>query len=122
MKTGRSSVIDSEKMSVEEFEWGEIRWLWNSKISQNAEQTFGIVRINPKEKNMTHIHPNCEELLYVVSGECEHGLGDGVHHLKKGMIISIPAGVGHYAVNAGDEPFEAVICYSSPNREVQGES
>ncbi len=119
MNTNERIVIDSEEVAVENFPWGEIRWLWNSKINQNAQQTFGVVRINPGEKNMAHIHSNCEEVLYVTSGECEHGLGDKVYHLKKGMLISIPAGADHYAVNTGDEPFEAVICYSSPERQMQ---
>ena len=122
MKTKKPFVIDVEKVAVEKFPWGEIRWLWNSKINQNAQQTFGIVHINLEEKNMAHIHPNCEELLYVVSGECKHGLGDEVYHLKKGMIINIPVLVEHYALNTGNEPFEAVICYSSPKRQVKGAS
>lgn len=113
-------VIDSKEVAVEEFPWGEIRWLWNSKINPNAKQTFGVVRINPGEKNMAHIHSNCEELLYVVSGECEHGVGDEVYHLKEGMLINIPADVEHYAINTGDEPFEAVICYSSAERQIKG--
>jgi mannose-6-phosphate isomerase-like protein (cupin superfamily) len=116
MKTRENVVIDSREVIVEQFPWGEIRWLWNSKINQDAQQTFGIVRINPGERNVTHIHPNCEELLYVLSGECEHSIGDNVYHLRKGMLIFIPEGASHYAVNTGKEPFEAVISYSSPER------
>lgn len=109
-------IIDSAKMDVEKYPWGELKWLWNSNINPNAEQTFGLVRINPGEKNATHIHANCEELLYVLSGECEHGIGGKVYHLRKGMLIFIPEGVDHYAINIGDEVFEAVIAYSSPDR------
>lgn len=112
-------VIDSQEVAVEKFPWGKIRWLWSSEIDPNAQQTFGIVRIDPGERNMPHIHPNCEELLYVTSGECEHSFGDKVYRLKKGMLIAIPPGVNHYAVNSGDEPFEAIIVYSSPKRQMK---
>ncbi len=116
MEAKERIVVDSMEVEVEEFPWGELRWLWNSKINPNAEQTFGVVRIKPGAKNATHIHSNCEELLYVLSGECEHGIGDKVYHLKKGMLIFIPEGVDHYAVNTGKEMFEAVISYSSADR------
>jgi mannose-6-phosphate isomerase-like protein (cupin superfamily) len=119
MGSKRQIVIDSKEVAVEEFPWGEIRWLWSSNINPDAEQTFGVVRINPGEKNMAHIHSNCEELLYVVSGECNHGIGDKVYHLEEGMLICIPEGVDHYAVNTGDGPFEAIISYSSPERQMK---
>jgi len=109
-------VIDSKSVEVEKFLWGEIRWLWSSKINSEAQQTFGIVQINPGHKNAAHIHSNCEELLYVISGECEHGVGKEVYNLRKGMLIYIPPGIDHYAINNGKEPFEAVISYSSPDR------
>ncbi len=109
-------VVDSTKTEAEEFPWGDLRWLWSSKINPKAESTFGVVRIKPGERNTAHIHSNCEELLYVLAGECEHGIGDKVYKLKKGMLIFIPQGIDHYAVNTGDEMFEAVISYSSPDR------
>lgn len=120
MNTNERIVIDQEEVAVEKFDWGEIRWLWNGKINPDAKQTFGVVRIDPGEKNMTHIHPNCEEVLYVISGKCVHAVGDESYHLKKGMLISIPAGIKHYAINNGDVPLEAVICYSSPERQIKG--
>ena len=116
MEAKERIVIDAKEVEVEEFPWGELRWLWNSKTNPNAEQTFGVVRINPGQKNAAHIHSNCEELLYVLSGECKHGIGDDVYHLEKGMLISIPEGAEHYAINTGEEVFEAVISYSSPDR------
>ena len=120
MKTEGRMVVDSNEVVVEKYPWGEIRWLWSGKISPKAQQTFGVVRINPGGKNMAHIHSNCEELLYVLSGECDHWVGDKVYHLKKGMLIFIPQGADHYAVTTGDEPLEAVISYSSPDRQMKG--
>ena len=109
--------ISMEDAIVEEFPWGEIRWLWSSQINKNAEQTMGHVVINPGEKNTFHEHPNCEELLYVLAGECDHWVGDENYHLKPGMTIVIPRDSEHYAITTSSEPMRALIFYSSPDRE-----
>ena len=109
--------IGKEDGILEKFPWGEIRWIWNSQINESAEQTLGHVVIHPGEKNTFHAHPNCEELLYVLTGECDHWVGDEEYHLKPGMTICIPRGFDHYAEVTSSEPFRALIFYSSPDRE-----
>ena len=64
------------------FRGGAIKWLCNDQIDPEAEMTFGVVYINAGEGNPTHYHPNCEELIYVLSGECDHKLGDEVIPLR----------------------------------------
>ena len=51
-----------------QFPWGAIKWLCNDQIDPDAEMTFGIVYLNAGEGNPLHYHPNCEELIYVLSG------------------------------------------------------
>jgi mannose-6-phosphate isomerase-like protein (cupin superfamily) len=109
--------ISLDEAVLEEFPWGEIRWIWNSQIDKNAEQTLGHVIIKPGEKNTFHGHPNCEELLYMLTGECDHWVGDEKYHLKPGMTICIPRGLDHYAEVTSSEPMRALIFYSSPDRE-----
>ena len=53
------------------------------------------------KENPPHYHPNCEELIYVLSGQCDHQLGDAVHPLKAGDLLRIPTGVVHCARNTG---------------------
>ena len=108
--------ISKEDGILEEFPWGEIRWIWNSQIDGSAEQTLGHVIIHPGKKNALHAHPNCEELLYVLTGECDHWVGDEKYHLKPGMMINIPRDFGHYAQVTSSEPLRALIFYSSPDR------
>jgi mannose-6-phosphate isomerase-like protein (cupin superfamily) len=109
--------IKLEDGILETFPWGEIRWIWNSKIDQNAEQTLGHVTILPGKKNTFHAHPNCEELLYVLEGECDHWIDDEKYHLKPGMTINIPRDSEHYAITTSKEPLRALIFYSTPDRE-----
>lgn len=101
----------------ETFPWGWIRWLMNSRIDPGAAQTFGEVEIYPGRRNPLHSHPNCEELLYVLSGACEHTLGAEKVLLGAGDLLRIPAGTPHQAAVLGKESMRAVIVYSSPDRQ-----
>ncbi|MBD3185174.1 cupin domain-containing protein [Candidatus Poribacteria bacterium] len=78
---------------------------------------MGYVKINSGEKNTFHAHPNCEELLYVLKGECDHWIDDEKFHLEPGMLIRIPRDSEHYAITTSSEPLEALIFYSTPDRE-----
>ena len=103
--------------TAEEFPWGTLNWLMGQAIDPDAKQTFGMAVIQPGQQNPPHYHPNCEEILYVVSGTCEHTYGDDSYHLKPGDSIRVPAGVIHHAINNGDEPLRAVISFSSGDRQ-----
>ena len=110
-------VTSPADVGMETFPWGNIKWLCNDQLHPGAEQTLGVVFINPGEKNMLHYHPNCEELLYVISGECDHSLGDAWYHLNAGDMIRIPQGVKHNAINTGWEPVRMLVSYSAPDRQ-----
>lgn len=96
--------------------WGNLRWLVGAEQMPGAEQTLGVVEIFPGKRNDLHSHPNCEELLYVVSGECDHLLGEEMVHLTPGSVIRIPRGVKHWALCTSAEPLRAVIAFSAPDR------
>jgi quercetin dioxygenase-like cupin family protein len=96
--------------------WGELNWKITDEAVPGAEMTFGTCRINPGERNGLHSHPDCEEILYVVSGACEHKLGDVLHRLNPGDAIRIPRNVRHWARSLGPEPLFALIVFSSGKR------
>jgi quercetin dioxygenase-like cupin family protein len=94
-------------------DWGQLNWLVSDKAMPGAEQTLGVVTIYPGKRNPLHSHPNCEELLYVVSGRCEHLLGEEKCELAAGNVIRIPRGIRHWARCTSAEPLVAVISFSS---------
>ena len=102
---------------AELFSWGELRWLCSEKQSAGALQTFGHCRIFPGHVNPMHFHPNCEELLYLVTGQGEHRFNDDWVKLEAGTLIRIPAFVRHCLRNTGTKPLECLISFSSGNRE-----
>jgi quercetin dioxygenase-like cupin family protein len=100
------------------YPWGWIRWMMNSELDRGAEQTFGIVQINAGQRNPLHKHPNCEELLYVLSGSFENVMNGKTVVMHAGDIVRIPANTPHQGINNTKEPMRAVISYSSGTRQM----
>lgn len=96
--------------------WGTLRWLVTADLAPGAEQTVGVVTIPAGNQNPLHRHPNCEEVLYVVSGTCRHRLGEREFDLAPGQAVRIPRGEAHRARATGTRPLVAVISFSAPDR------
>lgn len=96
--------------------WGALDWIIPSSTMPSASMTFGIVTIAAGARNPLHSHPNCEEILHVLQGRCEHKLGEAVFEMGPGDTIRIPQGVPHWARSLGPEPLVAVIAFSSGDR------
>ena len=111
------NVIAADSANVAVMDWGQISWMVGAEEMPGAEQTFGVVTIQPGRRNPLHLHPNCEELLYVMAGTCDHRLGDELYQLRRGDVIRIPRGVQHGAQCTSAEPLVAVISCSSADRQ-----
>lgn len=109
------SRIDQQKAA--KFNWGSIQWLVNREMNKNCEMTFGHVVIMPGEKNVLHVHPNCDEVLWLIEGELDHSLGDESFRITPGMAIFIPRNAPHDAINKGAVPARMIVAYSSGDRQ-----
>ena len=117
-KVANVSLYHFDQVKEEPYPFGWIRWLMSRTLDGQAEQTFGIVELKAHTKNALHLHPNCEELLYVISGSCEHRVGDKKVVLHAGDLLRVPRNTPHQATVLGNEPMRAVISYSSGDRQV----
>jgi quercetin dioxygenase-like cupin family protein len=101
--------------------WGQGRlcWLASSKIGNSTTMTFGRATIPAGQTGPVHRHPNCDEILHVLSGRVEHTLEDQRFILEAGDTISLPAGLWHNAAALGDTDAELVICFSSADRQTE---
>ncbi len=117
-KVMQLSVQSFDSVKEVKYPWGWIRWMMNSELDPAASQTFGIVQINAGQRNPLHKHPNCEELLYVLSGSFESVVGNKTVVMHAGDIIRIPANVPHQGINNTNQPMRAVISYSSGARQM----
>ena len=97
----KTYVVHAADHPAEDFGWGTLRWIAGSRQTPGVAQTFGVSTIGPGERNPLHYHPNCEEILYVVSGQCDHAYDGEIAQLAAGDAIVIPAGVSR-ETGAGD--------------------
>jgi mannose-6-phosphate isomerase-like protein (cupin superfamily) len=111
------SVTYEADLPTEKYPWGTLKWLCNAKLAPGALQTVGIAEILPGKHNPLHFHPNCEEVLYMISGEGTQSFDRRALEMKPGMTIRIPAGVKHNMVNTGKEPIKCLISFSSGDRQ-----
>ena len=110
-------VTDAGQLPVEQNDWGTLQWLCNGKLLPGAEQTVGLATILPGKRNPVHYHPNCEEVLYVISGQGLQTYDGRTITLKAGMTIRIPARTKHNLVNTGAEPLRTLVSFSSGDRQ-----
>jgi mannose-6-phosphate isomerase-like protein (cupin superfamily) len=110
-------VTDVAQVSVEKNAWGTLQWVCNEKLMPGAAQTLGLATILPGKQNPVHYHPNCEEVLYVISGQGLQSYEGRTAMLKEGMTIRIPANVKHNLQNTGTEPLRTLVSFSSGDRQ-----
>jgi quercetin dioxygenase-like cupin family protein len=112
------TVADGEILDLD---WGRIVWLVSRSLGNSTTMTFGRVTIKAGQANPRHRHPNCDEILHLLSGRLEHSLGDERFVMEPGDTISIPTGVWHNARALGGEDAEMSISFSAADRETEGE-
>jgi quercetin dioxygenase-like cupin family protein len=101
--------------------WGKLTWLASREVGNSTTMTFGRVIIPAGQTNPRHRHPNCDEILHLLSGRLEHSLGGEKFLLSPGDTISIPAGQWHNAHALDSMNAEMVICFSSADRQTEFE-
>jgi len=117
VEAAKLSLESYDQVEPQKYPWGWIRWLMNAQIDPQAEMTLGIVRVEPRQTNQLHIHPNSAEYLHVLSGACQHRVGDRWVALKAGDTLRIPRGVVHGA-RTDDQPLLAMLCYNTGTRQM----
>lgn len=110
-------VTQTDRLPRDEFDWGTLQWLCNDKLSPGSALTLGMCELFAGQSNPRHFHPNCEEVLLVLSGRGRHSLEEQWVDLGPGSTIRIPAGVKHQLINVGTESLRCVIAFSSGDRQ-----
>jgi quercetin dioxygenase-like cupin family protein len=119
---GSNALSRANVGEVLEFPWGRITWTVSRKLGNSAAMTFGRVLMRAGMSNPRHRHPNCDEILHLLSGRIDHTLGAESLVMEAGDTISIPAGVWHQARALDGTDAEMVIAFSSADRETETES
>jgi quercetin dioxygenase-like cupin family protein len=105
--------------AAEATDFGSVHWVVKRDDPPGAEQTVGLATFDAGKGNVEHIHPNCEEVIYVLEGEVEHTLGDQSARLAAGDLIVVPRNVPHRLTNVGSKAVRACVIFSSPDRQFE---
>ena len=100
-----------------EFPWGVIEWLAGGEVGNSKELSLTRVSLTPGKATDTHVHGNCEESVYVTRGRVECTSAGRSALLSAGELTVVPRGAVHGLRNAGAEPAEVILSYSSNARE-----
>lgn len=74
--------------------------------------TVSLIEAAPRVAQEPHVHPT-EEVVAVQRGEATFHLGERqVRIVRAREVVRVPAGVSHWWVSSGDDPFEAVAVHS----------
>jgi len=74
----------------------------------------GLWRLHPGQESDPDIHPDADEVYFVVEGSGNLVLGDEKYHVRKGMTIFIPTNVHHQSFNTGDEDLVYYFIFTPP--------
>jgi quercetin dioxygenase-like cupin family protein len=92
-------------------DWGRLSWLCHPP-STSAKQTTVIAgTIFPGTGHNFHLHPNQEEVLYVVSGSIEQWIEREMKMLGPGDCAFLPPGVVHASFNAGSDEAKVLAIF-----------
>jgi quercetin dioxygenase-like cupin family protein len=84
-------------------EWRPIRRGIERKAFTTESVTLALHRVWPGHEVLPHSHPN-EQVVYILEGEAEFSVGDGLVRVRAGSLITVPPNVQHCIRVVGDQP------------------
>ena len=107
------------RQAKREGSWGSLNWLANEELTGSQKLTVGHVVIRKGMNNPRHSHPNCEEILYLLSGKLEHEVAGQWVTLQPGDTLVILPGAPHHARSVGDVDAQMIVAYDTGKRAFQ---
>jgi len=74
-----------------------------------------VMDVKPGEDIGKEIHPNEDQVLYLISGRGTIYMDGKEMDFNKGDCVLVPAGVEHNFTTVGDEPMKIITTYSPPH-------
>ncbi|MEK6270370.1 MAG: cupin domain-containing protein [Planctomycetales bacterium] len=88
----------------------EIRELLAHRNSCIRNQSLAEARLPAGRATMPHLHPQAEEIYYIIEGQGEMILAHEKRTVVPGDAIAIPPGVPHQIINEASEPLSFLCC------------
>ena len=88
----------------------EIRELLAHRNSCIRNQSLAEARLPAGRATMPHLHPQAEEIYYILEGQGEMILAHEKRTVVPGDAIAIPPGIPHQIINETSEPLIFLCC------------
>ena len=115
-------VEDGRNEPIRDLEHSVRRVLVDAQTVGAEQMTFGYCRFEPRMSfHKKHVHPDAEEIMYILSGKGIGGVGDEKERvIVQGDTIWVPKGAVHWLYNPYEEPCEMVFVYTRPSLKAAG--
>ncbi len=107
-----SRFVTDDNMVVEQLPWGPHDWLIRPDLVEAEKLLLVRVHIPPGQGHAFHRHPEMEEVIYVLSGQCEQWVDREQRMLGPGDVAHIPMDMVHGSYNAGSETLSLLAILS----------
>ncbi|MFT7475320.1 MAG: mannose-6-phosphate isomerase-like protein (cupin superfamily) [Verrucomicrobiales bacterium] len=99
-----------------EFAWGVIEWMAGAGVGNSQELSIARMWLPSGNETDAHAHDNCEESVYVLSGELECVTDGASVRITRGEHTMVPRGAVHRLRSVGADQAEVLLSYSSADR------
>ena len=92
----------------------------NTENSENVSLRYVVISPakSADKKRKAHFHPNCEECIYILSGQGITHSGGKKYKVQAGDTILITKGEHHYTENVGEKDLKLLCFFPSKNVEL----
>lgn len=101
---------------------GSTRLIAVDKDTVGADEvTFGLSEFAPMSSvHKKHIHPDCEEIMYILKGRGIGGVNGMDTICQEGDILFVPKGAEHWFYNPFQEPCRFLFLYTKSSLKAAG--
>ena len=115
-------MINVNENNIEELDLPgrKLRWVITQAKDGSEFCSMCVIKIQPGAKvTPAHLHPNGEELVYIVAGSGRALVGTEVQDISEGSAVLFPKGVPHMLKNTGSVVMK-VACFYAPAADPSG--
>jgi uncharacterized RmlC-like cupin family protein len=109
-----AEIIVADEVEYEKVDWGLTKELVAPQTVGSRRVKVKITEYLPGHVHKAHVHPNQEEVIYVLSGRGMTESQGKRREIGPGSVIFIPAGVSHTNLNLSDSESLKVIVIKAP--------
>ena len=97
-------------------EWGTMEWLADGATQTGLGLSLARMTVLPGKTSPAHRHPNCHEVIHILSGVIDQRLGETWTEHKSGETITALSGTVHQTRCTSPVPAILMIAYSDGSR------